>query len=129
MHATYSNVLSHSLGIEAFGEPTFYSTIEKMHATVKLMLDEMCEEAKSEMKEMKPSTLGSWKKAIDGAWMTRGHHSSNATFSVRNYQNGSLLYYIHLCQRGRDDIIQTPLYQGTSKSAEGYGARELYSRA
>ena len=132
MHSTYSHVLSHGLGIEAFGNHTFYSLLEEMYGTVKAMLDEMCEEAKSDMKQMNPSTLGSWKRAVttaDGAWMTRGYHSSNATFSIRNYQNGALLYYTHICQRGRDNIIQTPLYRGTSKSAEGYGARQLYSLA
>ena len=48
----------------------------------------------------------------------------NATFPIRNYLNGALLYYHHICQRGGDDnIIKEELYKGTSKSAEGYAAR------
>lgn len=132
MHATYRRVIHHGLGMEAFGNSVFASVIESLYSVVKQMVDDLCEEAKAEMKLMDPDALGSWKKAItsaDGCWHTRGHHSQNHTFTVRNYQNGSLLYYIHLCQRGRDELSETPLYQGTSKSAEAYGANVLFGRA
>ena len=51
--------------------------------------------------------------------MTRGFHSRNATFSICN---GALLYCKHLCQSGRDTLVEGELYKGTSKSAEGYAA-------
>ena len=63
--------------------------------------------------------------STDGMWMTRGFHSKNATFSVRNYMSGALLYYMHLCQQGR---VEVELYQGTSKAADGYGARLTMER-
>ena len=81
---------------------------------------------------MDQNELGSWSRAVtsaDGTWMTRGHHSKNATFSIRNYYNGALLYRKHLCQKGRDDIIKEELYQGTSKGAEGYAARLTFKKA
>ena len=86
------------------------------------MVDDLCEVAKWEMKD---GDLGSWKRAVttaDGTWQTRGWHSKNATFTIRNYLNGALLYYYHLCQKGRDKIVEGDLYLGTSKSAEGYAA-------
>ena len=43
--------------------------------------------------------------------------------------NGALLYYHHLCQKGRDKIVEGDLYLGTSKSAEGYDARITFQRA
>ena len=61
--------------------------------------------------------------------MARGYHSKNATFSMRNYLTGALLYYKHLCQRGRDKVIKEELYMGTSKAAEGYGAHLTLKRA
>ena len=61
--------------------------------------------------------------------MTRGFHSKNTTFSIRNYNTGALLYYKHICQRGRDTLINEELYKGTSKSAEVYSARELLQTA
>ena len=68
------------------------------------------------MKALNPKDLGSWSQAVtsaDGTWLTRGHHSKNATFSIRNYLSGALLYYKHLCQKGRDHIIKEELYKGT----------------
>ncbi len=61
--------------------------------------------------------------------MTRGHHSKNFTFSIRNYYTGALLYQKHLCQKGRDNLINKELYQGTSKRVEGYAARLTFKKA
>ena len=132
LYATYCKVLKLSLGLDTVCFSTFYSTIERMYPVVKQMVDEMCGEAKEEMKTIDEHTLGSWKQAVtsaDAAWMTRGYHSKNGTFSVRNYYNGALLYYKHLCQRGRDNIVEGELYKGTSKSMEGFAAREVMHRA
>ena len=121
-----------SLGINVFEYDVFYSIIRRLHPIVKKMLDEMCEEAKQEMKKLDDKTLGSWKRAVtsaDGTWMTRGYFSKNGTFSIRNYLNGALLFYKHLCQKGKDDVIDEDLYKGTSKSMEGFAAREILMQA
>ena len=131
-HATYCKALRYALGIDAVCADTFMSTLVKMYPVVKQLLDENCEDAKADMKAMNQAQLGSWSRGVtsaDGTWMTRGYHSKNATFSIRNYLNGALLYYAHLCQKGRDKVIQEELYQGTSKSAEGYGARLTLKKA
>ena len=104
----------------------------KMYPVVKAMVDDLCEVAKREMKEKNDGDLGSWKRAVTtayGTWQTRGWHSKNGTFTIRNYFNGALLYYHHICQKGRDKIVEGDLYLGTSKSAEGYAARITFQRA
>ena len=131
-HVTYYKTLKHALGIEAVSFKAFQSTVKKMYPIVKEMVDKMCDDAKDDMRRMDQSELGSWSRAVtsaDGTWMTRGHHSKNATFSIRNYYNGALLYRKHLCQKGRDDVIKEELYQGTSKGAEGYAARLMFKKA
>ncbi|XP_070537915.1 uncharacterized protein [Ptychodera flava] len=83
------------------------------------------------MKTLPQTQIGSWQQAVttsDGAWLTRGSFSKNFTFTVRNFMNNSLLYYLHLCQRGNDDIDDT-LYPRTSKSAEGYAAEKCFQQA
>ena len=103
-----------------------------MHSIVESMLDEVCEVAKQEMRDVKESQLGSWKNAVtvaDCTWQTRGWHSKNATFTIRNYLTGALLYYHHLCQKGRDEVIEEELYRGTSKSSEGFAARVTFQKA
>ena len=67
------------------------------------MVDEQCELAKQKMKEKPAAEFGSFQNAVttaDGAWLTRGHHSQNFTYKVRDYMTSALLYYQHLCQRG-----------------------------
>ena len=113
----YYKTLKHVLGIDVAGGNAFMDTIRNMYPIVKSMLDEICEAAKQEMKDKKDE-LGSWKHAVnvaDSMWQTRGWHSKNATFTITNYLNGALLYYHHLCQRGRDDIIKEDLYKGCQR--------------
>ena len=132
MQCTIYKNLKNALGIDAISEPVFMDKSYSMYPIVKSMLDEMCETAKQEMKYKKEHELGSWKRALkvaDGTWQTRGWHSKNATFTIRNYLNGTLLYYHHLCQKGSDNVIEEELYKGTSKSAEGYAARLTFRRA
>ena len=103
-----------------------------MYPVVKEILDEVCDFAKKTMKEMNQDELGSWQKAVttaDGMCHTRGWHSKNATFTIRNYLTGALLYYHHLCEKGRDGVVQEELYEGTSKSAEGFAAHHMFRRA
>ena len=40
-------------------------------------------------------------------------------YTLHNYMNNALLYAVHLCMRGNDDVIGEELYQGTAKAAEG----------
>ena len=103
----------------------FYKTLKILHPIVEDMLDEQCERAKAEMKSIPDDELGSFKRAVtnaDGAWMTRGHHSQNFTFHMRDYFTNAIIYYQHLCHKGEDEILEDNLYEGTSKAAEGYAA-------
>ena len=130
-HAQYSKVLKQNLGMSAVDIATFYNTIKLLHPIVHSMLSEMCKEAKDEMKALDPIVVGSWQRAIttsDGVWLTR-KFSQNASFTVRNYMNNSLLYFVHLCMRGKNDVLGGELFKGTSKSAEGHAASIAFGKA
>ena len=91
--------------------------IQLLYAPVKALLDNQCELGKREMQSAPPDQIGSWNRAVtvgDGAWQTRGHHSQNFTFHIRDHVRNSVLYYLHLCQRGKDSVCEEPLYEGTS---------------
>ena len=84
------------------------------------------------MKALPADEQGSWENAVttaDGCWLTRGHFSQNCTFIIKNYLTNTILWYGHACMRGDDDVIEEPLYPGTSKSAEGYLAEKLFQKA
>ncbi|XP_070562223.1 uncharacterized protein [Ptychodera flava] len=105
-----SKSLGVGLGIQVLSRPAFQGIIKLLYPHVKNVVDEMCDEARKDMKTLPPTQIGSWQRAMttsDGAWLTRGSFSKNFTFTVRNFMNNSLLYYLHLCQRGNDDIDDT----------------------
>ena len=129
-YAQYKRVLRHFFGMQCVSSNTFYRTIEKMHGHVKSILDDICLEARQQMKDMDQGELGSWSRAVtcaDAVWLTRGHYSRNGTFTVRNNMTGALLYYYHICQKGKDKLCDEDVYKGTSKSAEGFGADRVFS--
>ena len=43
--------------------------------------------------------------------------------------NNSLLYVVHLCMRGNDNVIDEDLFEGTSKAAEGHAAEIAFGLA
>ena len=128
--AVYDKVLGKYLGMNSLTKNNFYEVIKLMHPVVKEILDEMTEAAK-DMMSMDQTVVGAWVRAIttsDGVWLTRGYFSKHFTFTLWDYIKKSLLYYMHLCMKGRDDVIEETLYPGTSKSAEGYAAESVFKQ-
>ena len=132
MYSQYAKILRNCLGMYCAGKSIYYRTLALMYPHVKGILNDMCKEAKESMKQKDDSELGSFKNAVtcgDAVWLTRGFHSQNATYTLRNYQSSALLYYKHFSQRGKDKITKEELFEGTSKSAEGFGAEWVFDKA
>ena len=128
----YHNLFARYLGIAVVTNKYYDRVIELAFPHIKNILDEVCEDGKVEMMALPSSQLGSWKRAVttsDGCWHIRGFFSQNSTFIIRNYLTGALLWYGHVSMRGTDKIVTDDLYQGTAKSAEGYLASVLFSKA
>lgn len=86
--AGYHKLFGRYLGMSTLSDRSFYHVIEIAYPHVQSILDEICEEAKEEMKEIPSSELGSWQRAIttsDGCWHIRGFFSQNSTFIIKNY--------------------------------------------
>lgn len=130
--AKFQKSLQQYLGISVISKNRFYEVIKLIYPHITDILNEMCNDAKEEMKNVSSDVLGSWERAVvtsDGVWHTRGHFSKNGSFVVKNYISGGLLWYGHKCMKGGDDVIEDELYQGTSKSMEGRLADECYNQA
>ena len=91
-----------------------------MFPHVEKLLSEQCEDSKQHMRSLGEATLGSFKKAVttgDAAYLTRGHFSRNATYTLRNKLTNEVLYYTHMCQHGPDHgMVEYPLLK--KKKAE-----------
>ena len=121
-HAQYYRSFKQLLGVQAVTCKPFYEMIKQVFPHVSDMIDEMINEAMVDTKALPPEQIGSLQRAIvtgDGAWLTRGHFSKNHTYTIRNYMTGALLYVVHVCMWGEDDLVEGELYKGTAKSAEG----------
>ena len=132
VHTGYHRTLGQGLGIPSHHRNTVYTVVKDAYANIQRMLQEICERAKAEMKEMPAEELGNWPNAVttaDGCWLTRGHFSQNFTFIVMNYLKNTILWYGHLCMCGSYDVVEEPLYPGTAKSAEGHLAGKLFQQA
>ena len=84
------------------------------------------------MKKGDSGESGSWQRAVvtsDSVWHRRGHFSKNGSFIIKNYLTGGLLWYGHKCMRGKDDVVEDDLFEGTVKSMEGILAEECYKEA
>ncbi|XP_031553407.1 uncharacterized protein LOC116290504 [Actinia tenebrosa] len=51
------------------------------------------------------------------------------TFVILDFISGGILYYGHLCMRGKKSVCDTDLWEGTSKAAEGHLAYLLFKKA
>ena len=86
--AGYHTLLKRYLGMNAVCDKQFIAVIHLAYPHIKDILDEVCEEAKVEMKSLPSSQLGSWSRAVttsDGCWHIRvffvktAHLSSETT--------------------------------------------------
>ena len=50
-------------------------------------------------------------------------------FIIKNYLSNTILWYGHVCMRGNDNVIEVPLYPGTSKLAEDFLAEKVFQQA
>ena len=131
-YAGYHRVFSRYLGMSTTSDKMFNHVIEEALPHITDMLADICNVGKDEMRSLPSDKLGSWKRAVttsDGCWHIRGFFSQNATFVIRNWLTGALLWYGHACMRGTDAIIPDELYSGMAKSAEGYLAGVLFAKA
>ena len=76
-YAGYQKALGTGLGLGVVSEKPYLEVIDLAFPHIKSILDEMCEDAKQQMKDLPPDQIGSWTKAVtccDGCWIAGRHH-------------------------------------------------------
>ena len=103
-YAKFSRVLRQCLGISCISNNPYFEVIKLVYPHVTDILNGMCEEEKNNMRALRNDQLGSCKKAVvtsDGVWHTSGHFSKKASFNIKNYLTGGLLWFGHKYMRGK----------------------------
>ena len=99
-YAGYRKTLGRGLGLGITSEKPYLEVIDLALPHIKDMVDEMCDDAKHQMKQLPPEQIGSWSRAVtccDGCWLIRGHFSQNCTFVIKklHHRCPSLLWAFH----------------------------------
>ena len=55
-----------------------------------------------------------WMAGFDGFYLTRGHHSNNASATLHDVYSDRIAWFVHCTKRGKNSN-----WQGTSSGAEG----------
>ena len=112
-YAAYQKTLAKGLGLGVTSDKPFLEVIELALPYVKDILDEMCDDAKHQMKQVSSDQIGCWSRAVtccDGCWLIGGHSSENCTFVIKNYITGAFLYYEHSSMRDENRICDEELW-------------------
>lgn len=126
-YAMYQHLFGQCFGLKTVCSSNFDSIIHLLHAPVKLLLEEQVALALADIAVVNPCVIGGSARAVTtggGFWLTQGSFSKNTTFHVRNYLTNEVIAFRHLCQATSPNEEG---YQGTSKSAEGVGARTCFA--
>ena len=99
-YASCRKTLGKGLGLGVVSEKPFLEVVDLALPYIKEILEELCEDAKLQMKSISSDQLGTWDRAVtncDGCWQIRGHFSQNCTFIIKNYITGGLCF-MRICQ-------------------------------
>ena len=75
-YAGYRKTLGKGLGLGITSEKPFVEVIDLALHYIKAILDEMCDDAKHQMKQVSNDQIGSWSRAVttcDDCWQISGH--------------------------------------------------------
>jgi len=99
-YASYRKTLGKGSGLGVVSEKPFLEVVDLALTYIKEILEELCKDAKLQMKSISSDQLGSWHRAVttcDGCWQIRGHFSQNCTFIIKNYIMG-VFCFMGICQ-------------------------------
>ena len=112
-YAAYQKTLAKGLGLGVTSDKPFLEVIELALPYIKDILDEMCDDATHQMKQVSSDQISCWSRAVtcyDGCWLIGGHFSENCTFVIKNYITGAFLYYGHSSMRDANRICDEELW-------------------
>ena len=84
-YAGYRKTLGQGLGLVITSEKPLLEVIDIALPHIKAILDEMCDDAKHQMKQLSSDQIGSLSRAVtccDGCWLIWGHFSQNCRFII-----------------------------------------------
>ena len=110
LYAEYTP-LQGMLGLPHCSDTQWQRIVGKVETAVTELAEWSCRGAREAVRERGDSKK--WVASYDGFYLTRGHHSNNASATLHDYATGSIAWFEHRTKRGHGHN-----WEGTSAGAE-----------
>ena len=110
LYAEYTP-LQGMLGLPHCSDTQWQRIVGKVETAVTELAEWSCRRAREAVRERGDSKK--WVASYDGFYLTRGHHSNNASATLHDYATGSIAWFEHRTKRGHGHN-----WEGTSAGAE-----------
>ena len=110
-YADYASLMG-TMGLSTMHHSTWDNLVSWVGPHVDHLANRLCEQVRADIE--KCGDHCQWMAGFDGFYLTRGHHSNNASATLYDVYSDRIAWFTHRTKRGKDSN-----WQGTSSGAEG----------
>ena len=110
-YADYASIMG-TMGLPVMYHSTWDNLVSWVGPYVDRLAEWSCEQVRADIG--KRGCRSQWMAGFDGFYLTRGHHSNNASATLHDVYSDRIAWFAHRTKRGKDSN-----WQGTSSGAEG----------
>lgn len=119
-YADYASIMG-TMGLSTMHHSTWDNLVSWVGPHVDRLANWSCEQVRADIE--KRGDRSQWMAGFDGFYLTRGHHSNNASATLHDVYSDRIAWFAHRTKRGKDSN-----WQGTSSGAEGDMLSEILGR-
>ena len=110
-YADYASIMG-TMGLSTMRRSTWDNLVSWVGPHVNRLANWSCEQVRADIE--KCGDRSQWMAGFDGFYLTRGHHSNNASATLNDVYSDRVAWFAHRTKRGKDSN-----WQGTSSGAKG----------
>ena len=110
-YADYASIMG-TMGLPVMHHSTWDNLVSWVGPYVDCLAEWSCEQVRADIE--KRGCRSQWMAGFDGFYLTRCHHSNNASATLHDVYSDRIAWFAHRTKRGKDSN-----WQGTSSGAEG----------
>ena len=119
-YADYASIMG-TMGLSVMHHSTWDNLVSWVGPHVDRLANWSCEQVRADIE--KRGDRSQWMAGFDGFYLTRGHHSNNASATLYDVYSDRIAWFMHRTKRGKDSN-----WQGTSSGAEGDMLSEILGK-
>ena len=116
----YAGIMG-TMGLSAMHHSTWDNLVSWVGPHVDCLANWSCEQVRADIE--KRGDRSQWMAGFDGFYLTRGHHSNNASATLHDVYSDRIAWFAHRTKRGKDSN-----WQGTSSGAKSDTLSEILGK-